>query len=128
MRDNFYKILLTLLLALPLNGCALLLAGAVGGAGTSLWLSNKLVQEVDEPFPRSIKASKSALKSLKLKLIQETQKEEVTQLRSEYFDGKAIWIDIHRLSDVKSRIEIRVGISGDEVAARKILEKIERYL
>ena len=128
MRKNYYNFFLTLLLVLPLNGCALLLAGAVGGAGTSLWLSNKLVQEVNEPYPRAVKASKSALKSLKLKLIQETQKEEVTQLRSEYFDGKAIWIDIHHLSDVKSRIEIRVGISGDEVAARKILEKIERYL
>ena len=119
-----------LLLALVpcLCGCFVLLAGAAGGAGTAAWLSNKLTQEVNAPFDKSIDASKSALKSLKLIVEKETKKDNVAQIMSNYSDGKTIWIDIHNLTPKTSRIEVRVGVAGDEEAARKIMDKILRYL
>ena len=122
-------IFVVLLAFIPcLCGCVLLLAGAAGGAGTAAWLSNKLTQEVNAPFDKSIDAAKSALKSLKLKLEKETKKDNVAQIMSNYSDGKTIWIDIHNLTPRTSRIEVRVGVAGDEEAARKVMDKILRYL
>ncbi|MFH1503983.1 MAG: DUF3568 family protein [Candidatus Omnitrophota bacterium] len=109
-------------------GCFVFLAGAAGGAGTAAWLSNKLTQEVNASFDKSVEATKSALKSLRLKIEKETKKDNVAQIMSNYTDGKTIWIDIHNLTLKTSRIEVRVGIAGDEEAARKIMDKILKYL
>lgn len=109
-------------------GCALLLAGAAGGAGTAVWLSDKLTQAVDAPFDRTIQAAKSALEKLDLKITKETIKDEVAQYISEYYDGKKVWIDIHKITQKTSRIEVRVGLTGDEEAARKISDQILKYL
>lgn len=109
-------------------GCVALLAGAAGGAGTAAWLSNKLVQETNVSFERAIKASKAALKSMKLEVTKETVQDDVAQIKSSYLDGKTIWIDIHKTSSSTSRIEVRVGITGDEAAARKVMDNILRYL
>lgn len=109
-------------------GCVALLAGTAGGAGTVAWLSGKLSQEVSVSFDRTLKATKSALKSLKLKVTKETVEEKVAQVMSNYTDGRTIWIDIHRVSESASRIEVRVGATGDKEAARKILDRITRYL
>lgn len=112
-----------------MSGCVFLLAGAAGGAGTALWLSGKLSQEVNAPFERTIKAAKSALKSLRLQIDKETLAEDVAQIMAKYSDGRTIWIDIHRVTEASSKIEVRVGaVSQDKEAADKILKKIMRYL
>ena len=117
------------IVALQLYGCFALLAGAVGGAGTAVWLSGKLTQEVNAPYERAIKAAKSALEALKMPLDKETQTEQVTQLRSEYTNGKEVWVDIRPVTMKSSKIEIRVGaVSPDRAAADEILRKIQRYL
>jgi len=118
----------SVLLLVSISGCVALLAGAAGGAGTAVWLSGKLTQEVNASFERTLQASKSALKSLKLEVTKETIKEDIAQVMSNYTDGKTIWIDIHRVSQKVSRLEIRVGAAGDKGAAHKILDKIIRYL
>jgi hypothetical protein len=110
-------------------GCFALLAGAAGGAGTAVWLSEKLSQEVNYPFEKSIKATKSALQSLKLAVTKETTEENFAQIMSKYTDGKTIWIDIRRITESSSKIEIRVGaVKGNKEATDKILKRIIRYL
>ena len=109
-------------------GCIALLVGAAAGTGTAVWLSGKLSQEVNVSFERSLEASKSALKSLKLSITKETVKEDLAQVMSNYTDGKTIWIDINRVSKTTSRIEVRVGVTGDKEAAHKVLDRIRRYL
>ena len=124
------KILATTLLVLisvNTSGCALLLAGAAAG-GTGLWLNGKLIHEVNVPFDKSIQAAKSALRSLKLEVTKETKADNVAQIKSTYTDGKTIWIDIHKVSETASRIEVRVGMISDEDASRIILNKIIKYL
>ena len=117
------------LLLMNIYGCVALLAGAAGGAGTAVWLSEKLTQEVDVSFERTIKATKSALKSLKLELTKETIEQNVAQIMSKYTDGKTIWIDIHRIGEMRSKIAVRVGaVNSDKIAADKILKRIIRYL
>lgn len=120
------------ILMLNISGCAAVLigaAGTAGGAGTALWLSEKLTQEVDAPFERAVKAAKSALKSLRLAVAKETIEQNSAQIISRYADGKTIWIDVHRLTDSSSKIEVRVGaVSSNKEAAAKILKRINRYL
>ncbi len=128
----FKKILVVIssgLLLMNIYGCVALLAGAAGGAGTAVWLSGKLTQEVNAPFERTVKAAKSALKSLKLEATKETAGQNVAQIMGKYSDGKTIWIDIHRVTEASSKIEVRVGaVSSDKEAADKILKRIIRYL
>jgi hypothetical protein len=121
-------IIFLILFLVNVSGCAALLAGAVGGAGTAGWLSGKLIQEVKAPSEKALRAVKSALKSLKLNVIKESKGENIIQVISKYSDGRKVWIDIHRLSSSTSRLEVRVGAVGDKEAARKILDKIIRYL
>lgn len=110
------------------SGCVALLAGGAAAGGTALWLSDKLVQEVNAPLDRSVAAAERALDSLSLPLNKKTVKADVAQLMSTHTDGKTIWIDVHRVSDSRSRIEVRVGAIAEEDAARKILDRIVGYL
>ncbi|MFC1704033.1 DUF3568 family protein [Candidatus Omnitrophota bacterium] len=111
-----------------LCGCVALLAGAAGGAGTAYWLSGKLVHEADVSFAQAIEASKSGLQALQLEIVKETRKGDIAQIISKYIDGATVWIDIHRVTSMMSRIEIRVGAASDEAAARKILNEIIPFL
>ncbi|MDD2689314.1 MAG: DUF3568 family protein [Candidatus Omnitrophica bacterium] len=116
------------LLLTNIYGC-LLLAGAAGGTGTAVWLSGKLTQEVNAPLDNAARAAKVALKSLQLEVAKETTEQNVVQIISKYSDGKTIWIDIHRITEASSKIEVRVGaVSSDKEAADKILKRIIRYL
>ena len=121
-------LVISVLWLMNMCGCVALLAGAAGGAGTAAWLSGKLSQEVNASFDKTLKAAKSALRSFKLKVTKETIEEKVAQVMSNYTDGRTIWIDIHRVSESTSRVEVRVGATGDKDIARKILDRIIRYL
>jgi hypothetical protein len=118
-----------LIFLVNISGCFFLAAGAAGGVGTSVWLGDKLSQEVNASFDRCLKATGSALKSMNLEITKETVKEDVAQFMSKYTDGKTIWIDIHRITEKSSKIEVRVGaVNADKVASDKILKKIQGYL
>jgi hypothetical protein len=117
------------LLLLNLYGCFALVAGTAAGAGTAVWLSDKLTQQFNASYDDTIKAAENALRSLRLELIKEARKIEVTQLRSKYTDGKEIWIDIHKITENSTKVEVRVGVvSSSREAANKILKRIQDSL
>ncbi|MDO8488787.1 MAG: DUF3568 family protein [Candidatus Omnitrophota bacterium] len=117
------------LLLLNLYGCIALLAGTAGGAGTAVWLSGKLSQEFHASYDRTTDAARAALQSLKLEIIKETKADNITQLKSEYADGKDIWIDIRKVTDNSTSVDVRVGgVKSDKAVANKILETIQGYL
>jgi hypothetical protein len=109
-------------------GCVAILAGTAGGAGTAAWLTGKLSENVNASYERTIKATKSALKSLRLEITKETRTESVTQIKSKYTDGREIWIDIRPITQSASKIDVRVGAIADKAASEKILKRITRYL
>lgn len=129
MLKNVLVSILSVFLLLSTTGCVAILAGGAGGAGTAYWLSNKLVQQVNAPYNRAIQATESALRSLKLDIKKKTVEQNVAQIRSEYSDGKEIWVDIRRISETSSKVEVRVGaVHSDKEAAEKILKAITAYL
>ena len=114
-------------LSVTTGGClAVVAAGSAGG--TAAWLSGKLTQEVDASVEEVFAASKKALQSLNLPITGQTLKDDVSQVMGRDVDGQTIWVDAHRISEKRSRIEIRVGAISDKETARKILDKILRYL
>ena len=92
------------------------------------WFSGKLTQEVNASSEEALKAVKSSLKSLRLNVTKETIEEDMIQVKSNYTDGKTIWIDIRTISQSVSQISVRVGAASDKEAARKILNRILKYL
>lgn len=128
MLKRIVHLMLTFVLLFNLCGCVALVAGAAGGAGTAFWLEGKISQEVNASFSKAVKAVTTALEAMRLKITKTTVKDEVAQIMAEYTDGRTIWIDVHRISNKSSRIEIRVGATGDKAASRKILDKIKSYL
>lgn len=114
---------------LNICGCFALFVGAAAGTGTAVWLSGKLTQQFNAPYARTIRAAESALRSLRLKIIKESKEENITQLRSEYSDGKSIWIDVRKITEESTKVEVRVGaVSHDKAASEKILKRIRQYL
>ena len=128
MRRRILTIGVLCVMPLLSSGCAALVVGAAAGGGTTFWLQGKLVQEVDAPLDKSVQAVKSTLESLGLDVIKETMTDVITQITSTYTDGKKIWIDVHKVSDSTSRIEVRVGMISNKDAARTILNRIVTYL
>lgn len=114
--------------AFTLSGCALLFGAAAGGAGTAYWLSGKLSNQVNASYDRAIEGTKMALSSLKMKVTKETRSEEITQIKSEYNDGREVWIDLRPVTYAETKIDIRVGIKGDKTASEKVFTQIKRHL
>lgn len=123
-------VILFSLLLVNVYGCAaLLVGGAAGGAGTAVWLSGKLSQQVNSQFDHTVEAAISGLKSLNLEIEKETKEGNMAQIKSRYTDGKTIWIDIRSVTDTSSKIEVRVGaVTGDKEAANKILSAVKKHL
>jgi len=129
MLKRILLISFTVLLAFWLCGCVALLAGAAGGAGTAVWLSGKLTQEFHTPYARTVTATESALRSLNLAINKVSREEKVTQFRSNYTDGKEIWIDVRKVTENATKVEVRVGaVNADKEAANKILKRIQSNL
>ncbi len=128
MLKNVMLLILSTMLMLNLSGCFLFVAGAAGG-GTAIWLSGKMTQEFQAPYQRIIDSTKLALQSLDLEIVSEKQDEKVTQIKSRYTDGKEIWIDIHRMTENSTKVEVRVGaVNSDKEASSKILKRIQENL
>lgn len=128
LKKTFHFIFVGMLM-LNLSGCFLFIAGVAGGAGTAVWLSGKLTQEFHASYHATVDATKMALQSLNLQILKETQDEKVTQFKGAYSDGREMWIDIHRVSEYSTKVEVRVGgVSSDKEADGLILRKIQGYL
>ena len=128
MFRKLFLVVFSVLFLINIYGCIPLLAGAAAGGGTATWLSGKLTQDVNASFDRTYNAAKSAIKSLGLVITKETKKADVGQIRSKYTDGDGVWIDVHPISASTSRVGVRVGVTGNGEAERKIMNQILRYL
>lgn len=110
------------------SGCAMVLVGAGAGAAGTVYVMGKLEDEVEAPVSKVQRASVAALKTLELPLRVERGDKLAAELESETADQKKIWISISSLTSSRSKIVIRVGLLGDEVRSRQILQAIQTRL
>ena len=115
-------------LLIQASGCATLLTGAVAGAGGVVWIKGKLREEVNVSVSKVHEAVLKSLQELELP-VKEDKKDKLTaKVKSEFADGKHVWIDIQSLTETSTRITIRVGIWGDEIKSRKLLDTIHHHM
>jgi hypothetical protein len=113
-----------------MSGCAVLLLGAGAGAGVAgaTYVMGKLEDEVNVPVPKAHRATVAALKSLALPIDKERGDKLAAEVESETADQKKIWISITSLTSSRSKVVIRVGLMGDELRSRQILQAIHSRL
>jgi hypothetical protein len=125
MKKNFLCVVLSsIFLSLNLCGCAAVLVGAAAGAGTGVWFSGKLSQQIDAPAEKVADAARSVLIAMKAPITAELKNKEVIELRSVYMDGRKIWINIFFTPQDTSRIEVRVGALGDKTASEILIKRV----
>lgn len=128
---NYGIMLLLVWWAMPLmSGCAVVLLGAGAGAGVAgaTYVMGKLEDEVNAPVSNVQRATVAALKALELPVDKERGDKLAAELESETADQKKIWISITLLTSSRSKIVIRVGVMGDEIRSRQILQAIHTRL
>lgn len=126
--NRLFALIVAGFLLMSMCGCVAVVAGTAGGVGTATWLSGKMSQDYNVSRDTAVRAVKMSLDALKLEITKETRAEEVTQVKGKYTDGREIWIDVRKITDSSSRVQVRVGAMSDKAAAEKIMKKIDSYL
>jgi hypothetical protein len=125
---NPVGLLLIPLFALTCSGCFALAAGAAGGAAGAVYVLGKLTDELDHDVPIVHRAAVAAMNDLGLKLSENRSDKLSAHMESEFSDGTNIWLDMQSIADARTKLTIRVGVTGDEVRARKIDDMIRSHL
>jgi hypothetical protein len=115
-------------LAFLCSGCLSLVVGAAGGAAGAVYVMGKLQDEVNYKMSVVHSATVAALAELELKLQEDKVDKLSAHVESEFADGEHVWIDLESLSDSRTRLTIRVSVTGNEVRARKINDAIKQHL
>lgn len=115
-------------LAIASSSCAAVFIGAAGGSAGAVYVMGKLTEELGYDVPAVHGATLAAMKELGLKASEDRADKLTAHLESEFADGAHLWIDLDSIGDARTRLAIRVGLTGDEHRSRKILEIIKRHL
>jgi len=115
-------------LAFLCSGCLALVVGAAGGAVGAVYVMGKLKDEMNYEVPVMHNATVAALAELELKLLEDKTDKLSAHMESEFSDGEHVWIDLESISDSRTSLTIRVGVTGNEFRARKIYDAIKRHL
>jgi hypothetical protein len=130
MVRKFGRAVLLFALCLQLSGCApaVFVVGGAAGAGAVVWVKGKLEEELKLPLGKVHQASLAALKELELPVQEDKKDMLAAEIRSEFADGKDIWISIRSLTESSTKITIRVGMFGDRARSQRILDTVHRHL
>lgn len=116
------------MLAVFSSGCLALFVGATGGAAGAVYVMGKLTEELSYDVPAVHEAALTAMKELGLTLSEDRADTLSAHMESEFADRAHVWIDLDSMGEARTRVTIRVGLTGDEVRSRKILETIKQSL
>lgn len=116
---------------LPLNGCFLVAAGAVAGAGAYSYQLGKLDSTQDRPIDVVHRASVDALKELNIQILSENSDKLTGQVTGRNAQSQDVKIEENRVTDSSTRMTIRVGtglMSDDKTQTLAIYDKIQSHL
>ena len=124
---KFSLILLTAVLLACLPGCVAVVAGAAG-AGTAAWVNGRLDATLDNDFESVVNATNKAITDLQFSKISEKKDalEAIFVIRTAA--DKKIDIKVFKVGDKAAKVQIRVGIFGDEQLELSVLDKIKTNL
>ncbi|HEY0967523.1 MAG TPA: DUF3568 family protein [Opitutaceae bacterium] len=109
------------------SGCLVVAAGAAG-AGTVAYIRGELESSVNGRYETVVSAANEAIGDLKFARISENQDALTALLIARTADDKKIEVKVTKVTDTVSKVQIRVGIFGDETISRTILDTIKGNL
>ena len=109
------------------SGC-LLLVGAGAGAGTAAYFMGKLEDEINVSVEDAHEATIDALHGLGMPIVKDQGDRLSGKVESVTADDRTVWIYIDSLSNSRSKVSIRVGLTGDEIRSQQILQAIREAL
>jgi hypothetical protein len=111
-------------------GCVVAAVGAAGaaGAGTVAFIRGELEATVSSSFETVIPAASKAVGQLGFSKIRETKDALAAEIVARTALDKKVDIKLNKETDQLTRVSIRIGIFGDEVKSRAILDQIKQNL
>ena len=110
------------------SGCLLVAAGAVAGAGTAVYVRGELEASLRNGFESVGRAANRAIDQLQFKKMSETRDSLTVVIKAHTADATTVEIKIVRVTDVLTKVVIRVGVLGDQALSATIMEKIKGSL
>ena len=121
-------VMLAVMALLPLlSGCVAVLAGAAG-AGAVAWVEGRLDATLDANFDKAEKAANRAVTQLQFVKVNEKKDALTATMIARTAEDKKIEIKVVRAGDTTSRVQISVGVFGDEGQSLAILDRIKANL
>ena len=108
------------------SGCLLLAAGA--GAGTVAYVRGELTASLGNELGAVAKATGRAVEQLKFAKISEREDALSAKFTTRTAQDKKIEIELTKVGEKLTKVQIRVGGFGDETVAMSVLEKIKANL
>ncbi len=124
---KFRLMLTAALLAASLTGCVAVVAGAAG-AGTVAWVQGRLEAVLDVNYEKTVTAANLAIKQFQFAKISEKKDALTAILVARTAEDKKVEIKVVKVGDQSAKVQIRVGIFGDEALSLTILDKIKTNL
>ena len=125
LRQRLTRLSLCLALGLIplLTGCVVAAAGAAAGAVA--YVRGELQSSVDQTFPKTVEATRAALKELEFAKISEKKDALDAELIYRTALDRKVTIKLNKVSANTTKIKIRIDNFGDEAFSISILEKIK---
>ena len=111
-----------------LNGCVALVVGAAAGAGTLAFVKGILEYNVDQPISKAHKAVLAGLRDLGVIVRSDEVTSHNTTTKAEFEKGTDLTVELESLTELATKIKIRVGVFGDEAKSQMVLEAIKKRL
>lgn len=124
---KFRLMLAAALLAASLTGCVAVVAGAAG-AGTVAWVRGELEATLDANYEKAATAANLAIKQLQFAEISEKKDALTAILIARTAEDRKVEIKVIKVGDQSAKVQIRVGVFGDEALSLTILDKIKTNL
>ncbi len=113
---------------LTTSGCVPLLIGAAAGAGGVAWAKGSLEQNFDKTVDQLHGASLHGLKDIKCTVRLDQIRKHLAKIDFEFDDGQKGTINIKALTERSAKLNIRVGVLGDETKSQIVLNAILKHL
>jgi len=131
-RASLFRSAISIACAVPVlvasSGCIAVVAGAAAGAGTVAYVRGELETTVGKPFDTVDHATNSALTNLRFMRLSEKKDALLAHYEVRTAEDKKVTIKVSRVTDQLTRVDIRVGLFGNESLSRTIMDRIQAEL
>lgn len=109
------------------SGCFIVAAGAAG-AGAVAYVRGELQVSLPNDYENVVRATNRAIEQLQFVKISERKDALSDKVEARTAQDKKIVIELTKVADKLTKVEIRVGLVGNEQVSQTILDKIKANL